>query len=107
MGQRKLDFAMRPSSSLEVSVGSAYKDGIYEHAIREHSDGEGKVDWGLLPIVAKFDGFLNDSTKFAVPPQYVVKGIDETSSDPGMEDDASGGTGMIYHWFTTCWLVCM
>ncbi|CZR55755.1 related to aminopeptidase [Phialocephala subalpina] len=80
-------------------VGSAH-NGIYEYAIREHSDAEGKVDWGLLPVVAEtFDGLLHDLTKFAVTPQHVVKGIDEASSDPVREGNTGGGTGMICHRF--------
>lgn len=80
-------------------VGSAHH-GIYEYAIREHSDEEGKVDWGLLPVVAEtYDGYLHDLTKFAVTPQHIVKGIDEASSDPVREGNTGGGTGMRCHWF--------
>jgi D-aminopeptidase len=78
-------------------VGSAY-NGIYEYAIREYSNDEGKVDWGLLPVVAETsDGFLHDFTKFAVTPQHVVRGIDEASGDPVREGNTGGGTGMICH----------
>ncbi|KAF2274308.1 DmpA/ArgJ-like protein [Westerdykella ornata] len=80
-------------------VGSAY-NGIYEYAIREHADQDGKVDWFLLPVVAEtFDGFLHDVTKFAVTPEHVIKGIDEASSDPVREGNTGGGTGMICHYF--------
>ncbi|KAH7130252.1 peptidase family S58-domain-containing protein [Dendryphion nanum] len=80
-------------------VGSAY-NGIYEYAIREHADMEGKVNWFLTPVVAEtYDGFLHDCTKFAVTPQHIVKGIEEASSDAVKEGNTGGGTGMICHWF--------
>ncbi|KNG51018.1 peptidase family t4 protein [Stemphylium lycopersici] len=80
-------------------VGSAY-NGIYEFAIRENCDKDGKVDWFLLPVVAEtFDGFLHDVSKFAVTPKHVVDGIDKASSDPVKEGNTGGGTGMICHYF--------
>lgn len=80
-------------------VGSAY-NGIYEHAIREHTDENGKALWFLIPVVAEtFDGFLHDVTKMAVEPKHVVDGIDIASSDPVQEGNTGGGTGMICHWF--------
>jgi D-aminopeptidase len=80
-------------------VGSAY-NGIYEYAIRENTDKEGKADWFLLPVVAEtFDGYLHDVTKFAVTPQHIVQGIDSASSEPVQEGNTGGGTGMICHWF--------
>ncbi|KAF1838466.1 DmpA/ArgJ-like protein [Decorospora gaudefroyi] len=80
-------------------VGSAY-NGIYEYAIRENSDAEGKVDWFLLPVVGEtFDGFLHDVSKFAVTPKHVVEGIDKASSEPVPEGNTGGGTGMICHFF--------
>ncbi|KAF2020295.1 peptidase family T4 protein [Aaosphaeria arxii CBS 175.79] len=80
-------------------VGSAY-NGIYEHAIRDHSDESGKVDWFLTPVVAEtFDGFLHDVTKFAVTPQHIIKGMDEASGEPVKEGNTGGGTGMLCHWF--------
>ncbi|KAF2634252.1 peptidase family T4 protein [Massarina eburnea CBS 473.64] len=80
-------------------VGSAY-NGIYEYAIREHLNEEGRADWFLLPVVAEtFDGFLHDVTKFAVTPQHVVAGIDNASSAAVEEGNKGGGTGMIAHWF--------
>ena len=80
-------------------VGSAL-NGVYEYAIREHSDDKGKVNWGILPVVAETsDGFLHDFTKFAVTPQHVVRGIDEASSDSVREGNTGGGTGMICHQF--------
>jgi len=80
-------------------VGSVY-NGIYEHAIREHSDEEGRANWFLTPVVAEtFDGFLHDVTKFAVTPQHVIKGIDEASSEAVREGNTGGGTGMLAHWF--------
>jgi len=43
-------------------VGSAY-NGVYEHAIREYADKDGKVDWFLTPVIAEtFDGFLHVSS---------------------------------------------
>jgi D-aminopeptidase len=40
-------------------VGSAY-NGVYEYAVREYADAQGKVDWFLTPVVAEtFDGFLH------------------------------------------------
>ncbi|CAI6342524.1 unnamed protein product [Periconia digitata] len=80
-------------------VGSAY-NGIYEYAIREKADQDGKVGWFLLPVVAEtFDGFLHDVTKFAVTPKHVVDGIDAANSDAVSEGNTGGGTGMIAHWF--------
>jgi D-aminopeptidase len=80
-------------------VGAAY-NGIYEYAIREYSDAQGKVNWFLTPVVAEtFDGFLHDVTKFAVTPQHVVQGIDSASSEPVKEGNTGGGTGMLAHWF--------
>lgn len=80
-------------------VGAAY-NGIYEYAIREYSDKEGKVDWFLTPVVAEtFDGFLHDVSKFAVTPQHIVQGIDSASSEAVQEGNTGGGTGMLAHWF--------
>jgi D-aminopeptidase len=80
-------------------VGSAY-NGIYEHAIREHSDENGNVNWFLLPVVAETcDVHLHDVTKFVVTPEHIVKGIDEASSEAVKEGNTGGGTGMLAHWF--------
>jgi D-aminopeptidase len=80
-------------------VGSAYT-GVYEHAIREHTNEQGKADWFLLPVVAEtFDGFLHDVTKFAVTPKHIVDGIDSASDAPVPEGNTGGGTGMICSWF--------
>jgi D-aminopeptidase len=80
-------------------VGSAY-NGIYEYAIREYANKDGKADWFLLPVVAEtFDGFLHDVTKFAVTPKHVVDGIDAATAEPVREGNTGGGTGMVAHWF--------
>jgi D-aminopeptidase len=80
-------------------VGSAY-NGIYESAIRDHTNSAGKADWFLLPVVAEtFDGFLHDVTKMAVTPAHIVTGIDTASSAPVPEGSTGGGTGMLCHWF--------
>ncbi|KAH7412301.1 peptidase family S58-domain-containing protein [Phaeosphaeria sp. MPI-PUGE-AT-0046c] len=80
-------------------VGSAY-NGIYESAIRDHSDDKGKAAWFLLPVVAEtFDGFLHDVTKFAVTPKHIVDGIDMASDAPVQEGNTGGATGMLCHWF--------
>ncbi|PVH97262.1 peptidase family T4 protein [Periconia macrospinosa] len=80
-------------------VGNAY-NGIYEYAIREKSDADGKVDWFLCPVVAEtFDGYLHDVAKFAVEPSHVILGIDTASSSPVPEGNTGGGTGMLAHWF--------
>lgn len=58
-----------------LGVGNAY-NGVYEHAIREHADSGGIIDWFLTPVVAEtYDGFMHDVTKFAVLPSHVVQGI--------------------------------
>lgn len=76
------------------SVGEAYR-GIYDHAVRHHSDLDGSVDWFLLPVVAEtFDGHLNDMTTFAVRPEHVTRGIDEASAALTPEGCTGGGTGM-------------
>ncbi|KAL8287778.1 hypothetical protein RB600_003614 [Gaeumannomyces tritici] len=63
-------------------VGSAY-NGVYEHAVREHADSRGAVDWFLTPVIAEtYDGFMHDVTKFAVLPSHVVEGIDSASDAP-------------------------
>jgi D-aminopeptidase len=80
-------------------VGNAY-NGVYEHAIREHADKDGRANWFLLPVIAEtFDGFLHDVTKFAVTPQHIVAGIDSASDAPVPEGNTGGGTGMLCHWF--------
>lgn len=80
-------------------VGAAY-NGIYEYAIREYADVQGKVDWFLTPVVAEtFDGFMHDVAKFAVTPQHIVQGIDSASSEAVQEGNTGGGTGMLAHWF--------
>jgi D-aminopeptidase len=80
-------------------VGSAY-NGVYEHAIREHTNEQGKAYWFLLPVIAEtFDGFLHDVTKFAVTPKHIVNGIDTASAAPVPEGNTGGGTGMICSWF--------
>ncbi|USP72746.1 peptidase family T4 protein [Curvularia clavata] len=80
-------------------VGNAY-NGIYEYAIREFMEKDGKVNWFLLPVVAEtYDGFMHDVTKFAVMPQHVIDGIDTANSNPVPEGNTGGGTGMLCHWF--------
>ncbi|KAH7082710.1 peptidase family T4 protein [Paraphoma chrysanthemicola] len=80
-------------------VGNAY-NGVYQHAIREHSDEEGKAGWFLLPVVGEtFDGYLHDVTRFAVEATHVVNGIDNASSEAVQEGNSGGGTGMICHFF--------
>jgi D-aminopeptidase len=80
-------------------VGNAY-NGIYESAIRDYADKDGKAGWFLLPVVAEtFDGYLHDVTKFAVRPEHVVKGMDMASSDAVKEGNTGGGTGMLCHYF--------
>ncbi|KAL8403877.1 hypothetical protein RB594_008937 [Gaeumannomyces avenae] len=80
-------------------VGSAY-NGVYEHAVREHADSRGAVDWFLTPVIAEtYDGFMHDVTKFAVLPSHVVEGIDSASDTPVPEGNTGGGTGMLCHWF--------
>jgi len=79
------------------AVGMAYQ-GIYEHSIAHHQDGDGNVGWFLLPVVAEtFDGYLNDLTKFAVQPHHIVTGIDSARSGPVAEGNTGGGTGMVCH----------
>ncbi len=81
------------------AVGPAYS-GIYEWAIREHSDEKGHVDWFMLPVVAEtFDGHLNNIAEFAVKPSHIVRGIDNATSDIVPEGNTGGGTGMICHYF--------
>jgi D-aminopeptidase len=80
-------------------VGSAY-NGIYEHAIREHVNEQGKAEWFLLPVVAEtFDGFMHDVTRMVVEPGHVVQGIDSASDAPVPEGNTGGGTGMLCHLF--------
>lgn len=81
------------------AVGAAYQ-GIYEYAIKEYSDAQGRVDWFMLPVVAEtFDGYLNDLSQFAVKPQHVVEGIRKASGERVPEGNKGGGTGMICHFF--------
>lgn len=80
------------------SVGEAYR-GIYDYAIKHHSQ-DGAVDWFLLPVVAEtFDGWLNDMTAFAVKPEHIVHGIDAANADLTPEGCTGGGTGMICQGF--------
>jgi D-aminopeptidase len=45
-------------------VGSAY-NGVYESAVRDYADKDGKVDWFLTPVIAEtFDGFLHVGARF-------------------------------------------
>ncbi|KAK4443159.1 peptidase family S58-domain-containing protein [Podospora aff. communis PSN243] len=81
------------------AVGAAYQ-GIYEHAIREHCDEKGRVDWFLLPVVGEtFDGYLNDISQFAVKPEHIVRGIDNASAERVKEGNTGGGTGMVCHFW--------
>lgn len=81
------------------SVGEAYR-GIYDYAIKHHSQEDGTVDWFLLPVVAEtFDGWLNDMTAFAVKPEHIVHGIDAATPDLTPEGCTGGGTGMICQGF--------
>ncbi|MCJ1442451.1 MAG: hypothetical protein MMC23_002946 [Stictis urceolatum] len=76
-------------------VGSCY-NGIYKHAIREHADKDGLVDWFLLPVVAEtYDGMTSDIGAMAVTPEMVVKGIDEANKERVPEGCTGGGTGML------------
>lgn len=80
-------------------IGSAY-NGVLEYAVREFSDEKGKVNWGLLPVVAETsDALLHDMSKFVVTPQHIIKGIDEASEEKVREGNTGGGTGMICHRF--------
>ncbi|PSS03421.1 peptidase family S58-domain-containing protein [Coniella lustricola] len=81
------------------SVGEAYR-GVYDYAIKHHSDRDGSVGWFLLPVVAEtFDGYLNDMTTFAVTPNHVVQGIQDASANLTAEGCAGGGTGMLCQGF--------
>ncbi|KAJ0167069.1 Beta-peptidyl aminopeptidase BapA [Colletotrichum tanaceti] len=81
------------------SVGDAYR-GIYEYAIKHHSNDNGEVDWFLLPVVAEtFDGYLNNVAKLAVKSSDIVKGIESATDAPVPEGNTGGGTGMICHYF--------
>lgn len=77
------------------SVGEAYR-GIYDHAIKHQSRPDGSVDWFLLPVVAEtFDGWLNDTTAFAVQPAHIVHGLEAATAALTPEGCTGGGTGMI------------
>jgi D-aminopeptidase len=77
------------------AVGPCYT-GIYKYAIEEHGQGNEGVDWFLLPVVAEtFDGHLNDLRHFAITPEHVVESIRAASSDPVLEGNTGGGTGMM------------
>ncbi|KAF4954832.1 hypothetical protein FSARC_12008 [Fusarium sarcochroum] len=77
------------------AVGPCYT-GIYKYAIEKYGQGENGVDWFLLPVVAEtFDGHLNDLRHFAITPEHVVEGIRTASSDPVLEGNSGGGTGMM------------
>ncbi|KAF2759891.1 peptidase family T4 protein [Pseudovirgaria hyperparasitica] len=79
------------------AVGNAYQ-GVYEYAIREYCDKDGRVDWFMCPVVAEtFDGFMNDLTQFAVKPEHIVRGIERASADRVPEGNTGGGTGMLCH----------
>lgn len=81
------------------AVGPCYT-GIYKHAIEKFGQGENGVDWFLLPVVAEtFDGHLNDLRHFAVTPEHVVEGIRSATSDPVLEGNTGGGTGMMCQGF--------
>lgn len=80
-------------------IGSAYT-GVQTYAIREFGNEDGKVDWGLLPVVTETnDGHLHDLTKMVVTPEIIMKGIHEASSEAVKEGSTGGGTGMICHMF--------
>ncbi|KAK4168453.1 peptidase family S58-domain-containing protein [Cladorrhinum sp. PSN259] len=81
------------------AVGACYQ-GIYEYAIREYSDENGRAGWFMLPVVGEtFDGFLNDISSIVVKPEHVVRGIGLASSERVAEGNTGGGTGMICHFF--------
>jgi len=81
------------------SVGACYQ-GIYEHAIRDHRDENGRVDWFMLPVVGEtYDGFLNDIAHMSVKPEHVVRGIDAANADAVPEGNTGGGTGNVCHFF--------
>lgn len=83
------------------SVGEAYR-GIYDYAIKHHSQPDGSVDWFLLPVVAEtFDGHLNDMTSFAVKPEHVVEGITHASSGLTPEG-CTGGVSVFLLSLTYC-----
>lgn len=77
-------------------VGACY-DGIYRHAIREHTDKEtGLADWFLLPVVGEtYDGFMNDIGAMPVYAEMVVRGIDAANDKRVEEGNTGGGTGML------------
>ncbi|KAI4744464.1 L-aminopeptidase/D-esterase [Aureobasidium sp. EXF-12298] len=54
-----------------------------------------------LPVVAEtFDGYLHDSTSFAVKPQHVIDGLKNVRIGvPLKEGNSGGGNGMICHGF--------
>ncbi|USW46738.1 Putative peptidase S58, DmpA, ArgJ-like domain superfamily [Septoria linicola] len=77
------------------AIGPCYT-GIYKYAIAEHGQGDQGVDWFLLPVVAEtFDGHLNDLRRFAVTPERVEQSIRAATSDPVLEGNTGGGTGMM------------
>ncbi|ROV96026.1 hypothetical protein VMCG_08015 [Cytospora schulzeri] len=81
------------------SVGDAFR-GVMDHTIKQHHNEDGSVDWGLLPVVAEtMDSHLNDTTRFAVKPEMVGKGIDGATADLTPEGCTGGGTGMMCQGF--------
>ncbi|KAL8834377.1 MAG: hypothetical protein Q9170_003787 [Blastenia crenularia] len=81
------------------AVGAAFT-GVYEFCVREYRNKRNVCDWFLLPLVAEtFDGILSDIGAMAVTPGYIVKGIDEASTDLVPEGNTGGGTGMMCHGF--------
>ncbi|KAH0490749.1 hypothetical protein TgHK011_002203 [Trichoderma gracile] len=81
------------------AVGDAYR-GIWEYALRYHSNEDKELDLFLFPTVGEtYDGFLNDQSRFAVTPQHIIDGIRNASADAVPEGNTGGGTGMICHRF--------
>ncbi|KAK5989810.1 Beta-peptidyl aminopeptidase BapA [Cladobotryum mycophilum] len=79
------------------SIGDAYK-GVWQYAAKHHSNEDGELTMFIFPVAAEtFDGFLNDTTKFSVTPEHIVKGIENATADPVPEGNTGGGTGMICH----------
>lgn len=77
------------------SVGEAYR-GIYDYAIKHHSQADGSVDWFLLPVVAEtFDGTLNDMTSFAVKPEHILEGITRASPEL-IPEGCTGGVSTVF-----------
>lgn len=95
---------VRESGTLSSPVGltnthsvGVVRDALIAAEVREREPHE--LFWGLPVVAETWDGMLNDVNGQHIRPEHVRAALDSAASDPVLEGNVGGGTGMICHGF--------